>query len=372
MNQRRKMLLIGIPMLVVVMVLGVITALVINNNRKQSADRPGGGGTPIEEISADPGPQPSPQVLDRTKSGVRRVVALTCGGTGIGTAFRFGDYLVTTQRVVDQAVAVGIVVDGRTVSASVVRSDPATGVALLKPDGAVPGFTFTFGQRQLAIGNQLSFSGYPIAEGARGAWQTATGTVAEDAKVTTSGGAVLQLRTLAEPLDPGLAGAPVIGEDGGLLGMAYANPDRPEVNQVVGLDAIADALLAPAGEPVEPAACDEPAGPKVDIAVTGAGDDDVRRLAGQFLTAVNARDVDTAYGLLTPQLQQGIDKATLARTWAGRYALNASLQTEGSDQQLVFDILRAEDPPCQRLAVRVTEDQGKLSVWDSENPTACS
>ncbi|WP_169796223.1 S1 family peptidase [Granulicoccus phenolivorans] len=370
MSQRKTMLLVGIPMLVVVIILGVVTALVIDNNRKRGTG-PGGTASPVEQISGTPGPQPPPEVLDRTRSGVRRVVALTCGGTGIGTAFRFGEYLVTTQRVVDQAVAVGIVVDGRTVSADVVRADPATGVALLKPAGAVPGYTFTFGQRQIAIGNQLQFSGFPSGAGTRGTWQAVSGTVTQDAKVTTAGGATLQLRTLAEPLDPGLAGAPVLDETGGLLGMAYANPDHPEVNQVVGLDSMADALLAPAGPSATPATCATPAGPRVDVVVGGSGPDSSRQLAGHFLTAVNAGDTDTAYGLLTPQLQQNIDKATLARTWAGKYALNAAL-SEGPDLQLTFDRLQSGAPTCQRVVVRISEVQGKLNVWDSANPTACS
>jgi S1-C subfamily serine protease len=77
-------------------------------------------------------------------SGVVRIDATTCAGSGVGTGFLLSPNLVATvAHVVDGAVAIDITAGNQTTAGQVQGIDPATDVALVRITSPVRGHTFS-------------------------------------------------------------------------------------------------------------------------------------------------------------------------------------------------------------------------------------
>ena len=108
------------------------------------------------------------QIYALERTGVVRVQATTCDGSGSGSGYFISDRMVVTAaHVVDGATAVSLRGDHGVVRGTIVGLDKAKDVALVRaePDsqGSVNnGFVFTFAPVPAKVGTELHVLGYPL------------------------------------------------------------------------------------------------------------------------------------------------------------------------------------------------------------------
>lgn len=373
-----KVIAIVAGVFVIAIILGVVVAMLV---------RPGGSPPPqppaLPFPSLTPGPTESPDPAPegvfgdasvRVGTGTHRVLATTCTGSGIGTAFQFGtdDLLVTSARTISGARSVVIASGDRLVPAMVVKIDAQSGLAILKPEVRLTGHSFVLGTRQLAAGDQVAAIGWTATsqQPARGRSTTVVGEVAEvGVHVESPEGAHIARRMTGE-FDPGLAGAPVVGADGHLLGMVIQGAADQKEMFVAGLDVIVDPLLGPSGIPPMLEQCPRAAGPQVVTTVGGTAETSTRTTLGTWFGALNSGDWERARGVLNPALQSAWDRDKLAEEYAGSYHFNLLAQTSGATTTVTWVRLGRDDQPCLREAADIALDQGRITSITSRPETA--
>lgn len=143
-------------------------------------------------------------------------------GVGSGTAWGVQKgYLVTASHVITGADAISVFADGERIgSAKVVANDPANDLAVLKflPEGAVKLPVLALSDRAAALGRSVFTLGYP-EPGVLG--QNVKMTAGE---VSSTSGLQDDARYLqiSVPLQSGNSGGPLIGWDGGVVGVVQA------------------------------------------------------------------------------------------------------------------------------------------------------
>jgi S1-C subfamily serine protease len=103
-------------------------------------------------------------VVARVRSGVVRVESQTCGGTAIGTGFLVGPRLVATvQHVIDGASNITLIRNGKRVAtATVVGSDQARDLALLRTSAPITGYRFALAKQAPRLGDDVAALGFPL------------------------------------------------------------------------------------------------------------------------------------------------------------------------------------------------------------------
>ncbi|WP_327584285.1 trypsin-like peptidase domain-containing protein [Nonomuraea sp. NBC_00507] len=144
-------------------------------------------------------------------------------GTGTGFVLAAGGLIATNNHVVEGAQAITVTLrDGRTLTAKVLRSDPAADLAVLRVNATgLPvaplgdSSTLKVGDPVIAIGNALALPGGPtVTEGIVSAL---------DRTVQTDAGARLQhvIQTDAA-INPGNSGGPLVDASGRIVGINTA------------------------------------------------------------------------------------------------------------------------------------------------------
>lgn len=362
----------------VAVVLGVLAAVVV----RPGVPWPGPVPTPVPTATSSaepPGPigEPGPftETIRRVGSGAHQMVATTCSGTGIGTAYQFGTegLLVTAVRSVSGARAIAIVSGDRVVPAEVAKIDSRAGLALLKPATRMNGHTFVLGTTQLAVGDEVAAIGW-TAQGhkpVQGQLHGAVGPITETGVTVSSPDGHHTVRRMAGEFDPGLAGSPVVDTSGHLLGMlVQGTPDQRELH-VAGVDTIADALLGPTGRPPALEPCLSSTGPEVPTRVAGPTANATRTGLGTWYSALNAGEWDRARGVLSGELQGEWQPDQLSGEYAGTYHFNLVEATEGSATTVTWVRLGPEKS-CVRGATEFTLAQGRITGMARDgDPVPC-
>jgi S1-C subfamily serine protease len=98
-------------------------------------------------------------------SGVLKIVASTCGGTGIGTGFLLSSGMIASvAHVVTGAVSVAVTGNGETSAATVVGYDASQDLTLLRPSKPFAGHAFAWAAQEPAVGDQVAAIGYPLRQ----------------------------------------------------------------------------------------------------------------------------------------------------------------------------------------------------------------
>ncbi|HHV22229.1 MAG TPA: trypsin-like peptidase domain-containing protein [Propionibacterium sp.] len=328
------------------------------------------------ELPAD---GPYAEIARVAASGTHRIVATTCTGTGVGTAFQFGTEgrLVTSARAVSGARSIAVLSGDRVVPATVAKIDAVSGVALLKPEAPLAGHTFELGTRLLAVNDEVALLGWTTESQhpARGRLRVAVGKITEAGlTVESPDGRHPEVRRMAGEFDPGLAGSPVVGEDGRLLGVVLQNAAGQTEVQVAGLDTVADPLLGPTGLPSAMEPCVAAAGPQIVTTVGGQAPDGARTTLAQWFGALNAGDWDRAHGVLSDDLQAEwpVEKLVTDHQGAYLFAVTAG-PPDGADITVSWVQLRPEgDQRCQRMAATMTVEGDRIRSYVQQEPAACS
>jgi hypothetical protein len=102
-------------------------------------------------------------LVAKVRSGVVRVEVETCDYEALGTGFLLGPRLVATvEHVVDGAVSIRLVRSGRRLgTATVIGSDAARDLALLRTSRPIRGYQFGLAGRAPALGEDVAALGFP-------------------------------------------------------------------------------------------------------------------------------------------------------------------------------------------------------------------
>jgi S1-C subfamily serine protease len=109
-------------------------------------------------------PRTFADVVAQVRSGVIRVEVDTCDGSGVGTGILIGPRLVATvEHVIDGAQTITLKRAGKIVArGTVVGSDAARDVALVRTDHAITGYRFAFAKRAPRLGEDVAAIGFPL------------------------------------------------------------------------------------------------------------------------------------------------------------------------------------------------------------------
>ncbi|HZQ80739.1 MAG TPA: S1C family serine protease [Gaiellaceae bacterium] len=165
------------------------------------------------------------QLIAHVRSGIVRMEVTTCDGSDIGTGFLVSDRLVATvDHVVDGAVRIDLKQNGKVVAhGTVIGSDGARDLALVRTDKPVRGHHFTIASRAPQLGDDVAAIGFPL-----GLPLTVTrGSVSGlDRTIPIEG---LKRRSLVQTdaaVNPGNSGGPLITDTGNVVGLVDLGTDE--------------------------------------------------------------------------------------------------------------------------------------------------
>lgn len=143
-----------------------------------------------------------------------RIEASACGQRSIGTGFLVAPRLVATvDHVVDEATSITLKRGTKVVGhGTVIGSDPARDVALIRTQSHVEGYTFKFAATPPRLGDAVAALGFPLGL----PLSVTRGTVSGKARTVPIDG--LRRRDLIQTdaaLNPGNSGGPLLEADSG-------------------------------------------------------------------------------------------------------------------------------------------------------------
>jgi len=335
----------GVGLAVLAVVAAIVVVLVTHNHGQQVAVRQVPSTlAPTTTSSTTTSTVPAatfPTLYQEDASGVVRIDATTCGGTGVGTGFLLGPNLVATAaHVVEGAVAIGLTAGGSTTVGQVVGIDAATDVALVRSSTPLAGHVFTVSTVLPRVGTEVGAIGFP--EGGpvsftRGSVSGVDRTIEVRGRTRTG---MIQTDTA---INPGNSGGPLLLVSGDVIGLVDAGN-----TQANGIGfAVPGALAAPLlsswqAAPAPPArpSCQNALGPSSSGPIhTNEGGADVQGIVATLTTyfnAIDGGDYPTAYAQLAPAEQQRFTPegfaANLATTYDFDVAIGAvSQRSPGTD-----------------------------------------
>lgn len=349
----------------------------------------------VPTASASPSltPTPSPtapkdwaETVKLVRSGVARVAVTLCDGGGVGTGFLVGDDLImTAAHVAKNEAAINVSVNGQFTSAAVLGINDNLDLALLRTPTPLSGYKFRLAPDLPSQGVEVAALGFPLD---RGLAFTSGRVSALDQEVSLPAGRVRGLIQTDTAINPGNSGGPLLLMDGSVVGVvsskrAWVLGTRDENDY--GAEGVGYAAPAPSAAaaltdwgrrstPVPQASCDNQAQTSSsDIITTNHSDhEQAPKVIQSLLThgqAINRAAYDTAFAVLTPELQAsegGLAKWSSGLGTSFWRALTVNT-ISGSGNELTADVvLRTEQAAADGPGGQTCSDWGlryRMS-WD--------
>lgn len=290
---------------------------------------------------ADAPPIPEGSVASVAEAVLPAVVSIqvttgTSAGEGSGSIITPDGYVLTNHHVVAGAVDGNVQVtlnDGRTLAATVVASDPATDIGIIKIEGATDLPTLEFGDSdQLVVGQEVVAVGAPL--GLSGTVTSGIVSALErPVRASQDGGesSLIDAIQTDAAINPGNSGGPLVDMNGNLIGMnsVIASLSTGDSAGNIGLgfsipanfaQRVADQLITDglATQPMLGVSVDarNPVDGALVVSVEPGGPADVAGIReGDIITRVNDRQIDTSDALIAAvRSQEFNDKVTLEIT----------------------------------------------------------
>jgi hypothetical protein len=161
---------------------------------------------------------PLEALLVNVRSGIVRIETSTCNGGAIGTGIVVGPRLVATvEHVVAGAQSISLKQNGKIAGyGTVVGSDSARDVALVRSDHLLTGYRFTFANRAPRLGESVTAIGFPLGL----PLSVAHGLVSGGDRTIQIGG--VKRRRLVQTdaaVNPGNSGGPLLARNGQVVGL---------------------------------------------------------------------------------------------------------------------------------------------------------
>jgi serine protease Do len=266
----------------------------------------------------------------KDSSGVVKIIASTCSGTGEGTGILLRSGMVATvAHVVDGAVAVGVTSGGTTTSAKVVGYDGARDLALLKPSTPLRGHALTFDTSPPPVGSPVAALGYPLDQ----PLTLTTGAISGLARtISIDGTNRSNLIETDTSLNPGNSGGPLITAAGSVVGLVDAkNVTAAGIGYAVNGTLAAKELGAWEADPQvqPPGSCQAPLGPSATSEARASGSPGpsaaIKSTLTSYFNDINDGNYAAAYALLGPQAQGQTSLSQFAQGDATSYDFNISV-----------------------------------------------
>ena len=279
-------------------------------------------------------------VYARVRSGVVRVLASTCTGTGVGSGFLTGPRTAIAALVsVDRAVAVVVLVRGRPIPATVSSVSPVTGLATLRLARAVAGYHFALSAAPTtSVGQPVGVVGLPVSQNSPSLTEAAV--TATDAR----GSGLSGLLALEGSADLGLSGAPVVDGSGGLVGMVVADDDETTLKAVPAPTLDGAATKAP-----DKGRCGRPMGPQIPTAITGDAPKAAKATLQRYFAGINTGDYDAVFDAFEPGTLRG-SRSEIEKGFRSTYDFNIRIEAwQGPNVWVRFDSIFAAGPWTAQL-----------------------
>jgi hypothetical protein len=270
-------------------------------------------------------------VFGRIRSGVVRVLASTCTGTGVGTGFLTDARTAIAALVsVDRAVAVVVVVRGRPIPATVSSVSPLTGLATLRLARPVAGYRFALGGAAPTVGQPVGVVGVPVS----GTAPTLTRAVVTATDERGSGlSGLLALRGSA---DLGLSGAPVVDGSGDVVGMVVADDEETRLKAIP-----APTLDGAAKQAPDEGSCGRPKGPQIPTVITGEAPKASKATLQRYFAGINTGDYDAVFDAFEPGTLRG-SRSQIEKGFRSTYDFQIRIEAwQGPNVWVRFDSIFA-------------------------------
>jgi serine protease Do len=262
-----------------------------------------GGTTSSAPDDGDPA-----ELFARVRSGIVRIRASSCDGSGAGTGFLIeGDRVATAAHVVSGAVAISVETDSRTYTASIESIDEAADLASLRLSEPDPGHVFRFTSGDPAPGTRVAVIGYPLD----GPLSISEGTVSGiDRVVDTDTGPLGELLQTDAAVNPGNSGGPIVTSSGEAAGVISGEFSEYEGLGFAVQSSTAEPWFATStnSSTVQQATCPRPLGPEVtgDVAlpVTADWTEGVAAAFSEYFGGINTGDYQAAWLRLSPDRRE--------------------------------------------------------------------
>jgi hypothetical protein len=194
------------------------------------------------------------------RSGVIRIEVDTCDGSGIGSGILISPHLVATvEHVIDGAQAITLKRAGKIVAhGTVIGSDPARDVALVRTDRPVRGYRFAFARRAPRLGENVAAIGFPLGlplTVTRGSVSGLNRTIPIDGLKRN------RLVQTDAAVNPGNSGGPLMTDAGQVVGLVDLGTDQANGLAFAVSASVAGPLLeswTAAPQPIAAASCQPP------------------------------------------------------------------------------------------------------------------
>lgn len=149
--------------------------------------------------------------------------------TGTGFFISNGGYVLTNSHVIEGSSNISIILNGKSVSATLVDHDPSNDIALLKVDVMVEGLPIEL-KKKTKQGTEIAVLGYPNI-GLQGNEQKAT-----FGYINANSGIQGDTRyfQISSPIQPGNSGSPMVNEQGVVIGIASASLNQSAAIKATG------------------------------------------------------------------------------------------------------------------------------------------